>query len=993
MLKPDPRTCGWLLNNTTFIDWLKSQNGFLWIRGNPGCGKSMAMKQTLLHLQDRIEPQGLLIHFFFHGQGRDLQKSSLGLYLSLLHQVYPYLPDCFLDLTDRFDEYKQKGPADWRWMKGEIRQLFLKGILHASQRSSIILLVDALDEAGEREAKVIVDDLRSLTNTSENKEVRIRICFSCRHYPQIILSDSETLVMDEINLEDIRTVVASRIDSATCFDASEKYRLKNEILSKAAGSFQWACLVSEVVIDTREKGDSFKIALKTIKTAPKALESLYKSLLDAKHEPRHDKQRQQMLKLFQWVTFSAKPLTLEELQHALALDCNMPEKSILEYQQGDNFIALGDLETKVKNLSRGLIRVIHSNRTAYHQVGFIHQSVSDFFVHRGLQLFNTDPGVDVLRRAHFQLSRSCLRYLLMSEIRGERHPNRMTQHRNFVSYACNYWIFHASHATLRDGSTADESDNDLVGLLEWPHDEALLSDWKKLQGCPIYELQSLRPSFSLASGYPALYWPCRGSRLVHLLAMLGLRSLLQSLAAQRHSTLPRASWINQFDVKDEYGMTPLAYALFGRQKETVRFLIGAGAKPYSEGGSSFNSPLVLALRSRDPEIIQLVLAGGADPNTPIGRNYALHIAIEHNDEAAVRILLDKSANVHERTCHGLTPLQLALFFGKNNFKIAEMLLDYGANPSDWSPSSETPLRVAIEADLGFLIEKMVGRGLNVNSRDKNGLTPLHYALDHSRKTSKAAAMLLDLGADPNAQIEWEEVAPLHLAARRNDASAVALLIQKGALLDTKDRFGRTPLHIALEQGDLEVIERFTSAGCDIKARSNWLLGEKTPLHLAAKNPHGAVVSWLIQEMANVHAKCLMGTTPLHRAETSETAQRLIEAGADIESRDKSGCTPLHWAARGRNADVVAILLQNGADANATDCSGKTPLHEAETAEIVSRLIEIGANIESRDQWGCTPLHDAARDRKKEVVAELLQRGADADAKDYEGIPARLTSMI
>ena len=87
----------------------------------------------------------------------------------------------------------------------------------------------------------------------------------------------------------------------------------------------------------------------------------------------------------------------------------------------------------------------------------------------------------------------------------------------------------------------------------------------------------------------------------------------------------------------------------------------------------------------------------------------------------------------------------------------------------------------------------------------------------------------------------------------------------------------------------------------------------------------------------------------------EEVQKLLKQGADIHAQDlKSGWTPLHWAALGGSRDVVAFLIEHG------------------------------ANIKAKNKSGETPLHEAAHYGHRDVVALLIKRGADARAQDAKG---------
>lgn len=370
-------------------------------------------------------------------------------------------------------------------MIGEVRQLFRNGVLHISKTHSIILLVDALDEAGETEARQIVEGLKQLMarpNNGSDDCGGLRVCFSCRHYPQISLDGGKTLVVEDGNNDDIQKVITTQIDGAGRMDASEKEKIKSDIISASKGSFQWASLVCDTIIRRREKGSSFEAAFETMRHAPKDLDLLYTALIELREMDDEEGERLEILKVFQWVLFAREPLNPRELQHALALDCNMTETSISEYQGSRGFTDDADFEIRVQNLSRGLIMFRshpHSKCTE-----FIHQSVSDFLLRKGLRLLACSTALDSHRLAHYQLSRSCLKYFVMKEIAhfvleesGERIylMHSVAKERfPFLAYASHYWKVHIIKARNQNDSTNDSSDDDILEFFQWPNEEVFL---------------------------------------------------------------------------------------------------------------------------------------------------------------------------------------------------------------------------------------------------------------------------------------------------------------------------------------------------------------------------------------------------------------------------------------------------------------------------------------------------------------------------------------
>jgi ankyrin repeat protein len=94
-------------------------------------------------------------------------------------------------------------------------------------------------------------------------------------------------------------------------------------------------------------------------------------------------------------------------------------------------------------------------------------------------------------------------------------------------------------------------------------------------------------------------------------------------------------------------------------------------------------------------------------------------------------------------------------------------------------------------------------------------------------------------------------------------------------------------------------------------------------------------------------------------------------------------TPLNYAIRAGETEIVELLLTKGADVNLPDDIGFTPLHCAAgrgDKPIVEFLLAKGASVNTKAYGGVTPLHMAVNSRRKEVVELLVGRGADLTAR-------------
>ncbi len=148
---------------------------------------------------------------------------------------------------------------------------------------------------------------------------------------------------------------------------------------------------------------------------------------------------------------------------------------------------------------------------------------------------------------------------------------------------------------------------------------------------------------------------------------------------------------------------------------------------------------------------------------------------------------------------------------------------------------------------------------------------------------------------------------LFRAAAAGDAGEVARVLDEGAAVDGRDKAGRTPLHVALDQGHTKVAELLVERGAGIDCRDK--LGN-TPLHMAAELGSMKTAAWLVDQGADVNARGNDGWTPLHLAAAwgaTEVARVLVERGADLEAVNNKGRTPKQQAEFDNYPEVVEVL--------------------------------------------------------------------------------------
>ncbi len=379
-----------------------------------------------------------------------------------------------------------------------------------------------------------------------------------------------------------------------------------------------------------------------------------------------------------------------------------------------------------------------------------------------------------------------------------------------------------------------------------------------------------------------------------------------------------------------------------------------------------------AAAAGDIERVKKLVAEGADVNAKDEKGSTpLHFAASEGHEEIVRFLLAHDADVNASGYGGGTPLLAAIF--RDNVDMVRLLIDKGANCNVYDQRGNTPLVYAITA-MGEkdkeIVELLIDGGADINLEDKEGgRTPLYWAAFHG--TKRVLEVCLARVGDPNT---------IHLAAFKGDVAKVQTFIQGGADVNSKDRFGCTPLHWAVRAGTSDVADFLVARGADVNARDDHGL---SPLLAASRLD---LIKVLVSKGADVNAKDdTFGYTKLNGAclfgNDMDLAAFLVSQGADVNTKNNWGITPLLGASMKGNRELVELLIAHGADVNMGYWNG-TPLLAAAAAghtDVVTVLIAKGADINASDNQGRTALAVAKQGNHNEVVSILRKHGAKEGA--------------
>ena len=334
-----------------------------------------------------------------------------------------------------------------------------------------------------------------------------------------------------------------------------------------------------------------------------------------------------------------------------------------------------------------------------------------------------------------------------------------------------------------------------------------------------------------------------------------------------------------------------------------------------------------------------------------------------------------------------------------------------------------------------------GRHANVNAREADGTTALHWAVradDH-----ETAQLLIRAGADASASNRYG-VTPLSLAAVNGSAAMIEALLEAGADPNTSAPAGETVLMTAARTGKVAAVRSLIARGADVNAREG-SFGETALMWAAAEN-HADVSRLLVDRGADVNARSNLvdlpnvkvdfatmvvtalsrgGLTPLMfaaRQGAGDAAAALAGAGANLNLTDPDGMSALVIAIINAHYDVASVLLDKGADPNVADVAGMAALYAAvdmhtldpminrpaprptgdvSAVDIVGRLLAHGANVNARLKApllarqhnsgdpnlgeGASPLMRAARSGDIVLMQVLLEGGADVKLATKSGM--------
>ncbi len=434
-------------------------------------------------------------------------------------------------------------------------------------------------------------------------------------------------------------------------------------------------------------------------------------------------------------------------------------------------------------------------------------------------------------------------------------------------------------------------------------------------------------------------------------------------------------------VDNELNETPLHIACRKGYAEIVEELINAGASV--DIGVSFGyKPLEVAIVNDRLDVVKTLIRCAKEKSINLNINpksytindTPLQLACKQGSIEIVEILINNGASIVKNDRFGRCPLLISVI--ENNSDVVKLLIktaaekdiDLGVNTrffdtpdifDGWTMLHHACYKGSVE-----IIEALYNAGALSGIAEMTYPTPLFLAVQRNKTEIVQSLIRIAADKDPFFDIDaWYRdddckmpfMTPLLKACKTGNLGIIEALLIKGASMEVSDEGNPTPLYVATQTGNAEIVRGLIRIAMennvlfDIDAQYYYEDNETsfmTPLMKAAKKGYADVVEVLIDAGASIHIKTNLGSSLLSLASVygrDNVVKTLIQCAQekkiqlDINERAHGDLsTAMHCACEYQHPEVLEVLLNAGASVDLCDINGVTPFDLIKNNQELSR---------------------------------------------------------
>ena len=1005
-----PGTGQWLLDTPEYNSWLLGDVQDLICAGRPGVGKSVLCTKVVDTLKDKFQGEDSVrvAHYYFDDSEQQLRTDS-HFYRSILRQICVPCTVIPSALSTFYQETRDED-KDRTWFR-KLRRTFQRVV---ATYNKLFVVIDALDETELMvQRPAILAAIKSIRETYDSMQILVTSRPHVDNIPQHLTNSASITI--NAHEEDLRNFLTRSIEQYPGWESLFDEKLKLQVLDKLCESADGTFLLPSMHMKNLMEQPSKAEIRKALNNLPTSFFGVFDATIE-RIRKLPVSWRDIAFKTLMWLSHvKRRTFTMNELQHALAVD-----EDDLDFDAD----AVVD-SARILGYCCGLVE--HEQES-----GSVH------LVHLTLVTYLREHDHELFQDANISILRTCLKYMSLPKLqsitqyRSRAEANELLHDMSLGHYACSFWGAHARGvdvelyrdlvmpiltssnalmvtARVRDQHTTDQrkySDR----IWQWAHSPnggggiSLASGFGLTELVQLLVSQHAQPNLTARNAH--------GSAALHEASLYGheeTAALLISHGADvfqpnqgratpfyiavAYGGLSMAKFLlkyghNQLDQHSRGGYTPLHKAVELDSEEMVQFLLDSNAL-IGANDERNNTPLHIAALRGSTSIVKMLIGAGAFVSAEnVDRRVPLDLAATAGHREIVQYLLEHGGHVSHKALDRWSALHRAARGG--HVDTACTLLEHGANLLDRDIKGNLPIHHAARKGHRELVEQLIEWAPHLKEEqllhtDKSGSRPreiaffcAHYDVHKYLRT-----------------LEWQVLGipsphnNITLAIEHGHSHVIESLLQKRQLnIEAVDEDGQPPLHVAVQEGQIEIAKMLLAAGASIEQSGfhGWRC-----IHIAASLGDVDTVEWCLQHGADARARTSSGQQALHKSGKSDptclyweaacglsknlygcnfvriylnstltvllastkslaTVRLLIEAGADVESRNDRGMTALQIAAHHNEIDTVrALVTEYGADIASSDRHGFTPVMWAEKSAFfeVTKFLRTAKKIQEK----------------------------------------------